>query len=142
MGWGFRRSIKFGPVRLNLSKSGLGYSIGGKGLRVGRDAKGRSYRSASIPGTGIYSRKYAKGNDKESPAKKSGIGCLGALLLAGLVIAILSAVFGGSKPTPADAVAPQAQPAATTPPAQKTVKKHHGQKRARHLAVQQQTSAQ
>lgn len=32
--------------------------MGGPGFRVGRDAKGRTYRSASIPGTGISSRKY------------------------------------------------------------------------------------
>jgi hypothetical protein len=49
MGWGFRRSLKFGPVRLNLSKSGVGYSIGGRGFRVGQDAKGRAYTAASIP---------------------------------------------------------------------------------------------
>jgi hypothetical protein len=28
MGWYFRRAIGFGPFRLNLSKSGLGWSVG------------------------------------------------------------------------------------------------------------------
>lgn len=60
MGWGFRKSINFGPLRINASKSGLGYSIGGRGFRVGRDARGRQYRSLSIPGTGIFNRTYAK----------------------------------------------------------------------------------
>jgi Protein of unknown function (DUF4236) len=44
---------------LNLSKSGIGYSIGVRGFHVGKDAKGRSYTSASIPGTGLYSRNYS-----------------------------------------------------------------------------------
>jgi hypothetical protein len=58
MGWGFRRSINFGPLRINLSKSGMGYSVGTRGLRVGKDVKGRTYSSVSIPATGIYRRDY------------------------------------------------------------------------------------
>jgi Protein of unknown function (DUF4236) len=58
MGWGFRRSINFGPLRINLSKSGMGYSVGTRGLRVGKDVNGRTYSSVSIPATGIYRRDY------------------------------------------------------------------------------------
>lgn len=58
MGWNFRRSINLGPLRINASKSGIGYSVGGRGFRVGEDAKGRKYTAASIPGTGIYRRDY------------------------------------------------------------------------------------
>ncbi len=58
MGWTFRRSVNLGPLRLNLSKSGLGYSVGARGFRVGKDAKGRKYRTMSIPYTGIYRRDY------------------------------------------------------------------------------------
>ena len=53
MGWGLRRSLKLGPLKLNFSKSGVGYSVGVRGFRVGKDAKGRSYTAASIPGTGL-----------------------------------------------------------------------------------------
>jgi Protein of unknown function (DUF4236) len=60
MGWGFRKSINFGPLRINASKSGFGYSFGGRGFRIGKDSRGRNYRSASIPGTGIYNRTYTK----------------------------------------------------------------------------------
>jgi hypothetical protein len=60
MGWNFRRSVKLGPLRINASKSGIGYSIGDRGFRIGKDAKGRSYTAASIPGTGIYRRDYLK----------------------------------------------------------------------------------
>jgi hypothetical protein len=58
MGWNFRRSVNLGPLRINASKSGIGYSIGGRGFRVGKDAKGRKYTAVSIPGTGIYRRDY------------------------------------------------------------------------------------
>ncbi|MFR8331189.1 MAG: DUF4236 domain-containing protein [Oscillospiraceae bacterium] len=34
MGFRFRKNINFGPMRLNFSKSGVGYSVGGKGFRV------------------------------------------------------------------------------------------------------------
>lgn len=58
MGWGLRRSIRLGPFRVNLSKSGIGFSAGVRGLRVGRDSNGRDYSHLSIPGTGIYRRDY------------------------------------------------------------------------------------
>lgn len=64
MAWGFRRSLNFGPLRVNASKSGLGYSVGGRGFRIGKDARGRKYTSASIPGTGVYNRTYLKGQSK------------------------------------------------------------------------------
>jgi hypothetical protein len=65
MGWSFRRSINFGPLRINLSKKGAGFSVGGRGFRMGRDARGREYTQISIPGTGIYRRDYYK-NDPSS----------------------------------------------------------------------------
>jgi hypothetical protein len=41
MGWYLRKALKFGPLRINLSKSGLGGSVGVKGLRVGTGPRGR-----------------------------------------------------------------------------------------------------
>ena len=41
-----------GPLRLNLSKSGLGLSLGVRGLHVGGP-----YLRAGVPGTGVYYRK-------------------------------------------------------------------------------------
>lgn len=50
----FRKSINLGHgVRVNISKSGIGYSIGSPGLRVTKTAKGRIRTTASVPGTGI-----------------------------------------------------------------------------------------
>ena len=41
MGWYLRKSLNLGPIRINLSKSGLGMSAGVKGLRVGTGPRGK-----------------------------------------------------------------------------------------------------
>lgn len=43
MGLYLRKSFKFGPLRVNASKSGLGASVGVKGARLGVNSKGRPY---------------------------------------------------------------------------------------------------
>ena len=54
MGFRYRKSINLGGgFRINLSKSGIGYSWGTKGYRVGRTARGTTRSTYSIPGTGI-----------------------------------------------------------------------------------------
>ncbi|MDI9404127.1 MAG: DUF4236 domain-containing protein [Limnohabitans sp.] len=53
MGFYFRRSVNLGPFRVNLSRGGVGWSVGGRGLRTGRSAQGRRYTTISIPGTGV-----------------------------------------------------------------------------------------
>lgn len=55
MGLRFRKSSKAGPFRVNFSKSGVGYSVGGKGFRFTKKANGGYRTTASIPGTGISS---------------------------------------------------------------------------------------
>ncbi|CAK8717840.1 DUF4236 domain-containing protein [Candidatus Electronema halotolerans] len=54
MAFYLRKSVKIGPVRFNLSKSGIGTSVGIKGFRVGVRPNGRSYLHAG--GYGIYYR--------------------------------------------------------------------------------------
>jgi hypothetical protein len=71
MGWSFRRSINLGPLRINASKSGVGYSFGGRGFRIGKDARGRKYTSMSIPGTGIYNRTYSQAAQNTATAKNT-----------------------------------------------------------------------
>lgn len=63
MGIRFRKSFTIGPLRINLSKSGIGFSLGVKGFRVSRSAKGKNTATVSIPGTGIS---YVQNLDKES----------------------------------------------------------------------------
>lgn len=40
MGWYIRKSVRMGPVRWNLSKRGIGASVGVRGLRVGAGPRG------------------------------------------------------------------------------------------------------
>ncbi len=53
MGLRFRKSFSIGPLRINLSKSGIGFSLGVKGFRVSRSAKGKNTATVSLPGTGL-----------------------------------------------------------------------------------------
>lgn len=54
MGMRFRKSVNLGGgFRINFSKSGIGYSFGGKGVRYTKTAHGTSRTTLSIPGTGI-----------------------------------------------------------------------------------------
>lgn len=54
MGFRYRKSINLGGgFRINLSKSGVGYSWGTKGFRITKTAKGTVRKTVSIPGTGI-----------------------------------------------------------------------------------------
>lgn len=66
MGFNFRKSIKIGPARVNLSKSGVGYSVGAGGLRYTKSAK--------------------KGKAPEKP------GCLGSLFALALVCIALAVI--------------------------------------------------
>jgi hypothetical protein len=50
MGWGFRKSFKFGPMRLNLSKSGIGVSAGVRGHAF---QSGRTGRISTSAGAGF-----------------------------------------------------------------------------------------
>src|SRR5690625_1744532 len=54
----FRRSKKIAPgVRVNASKRGVGFSVGGKGARQSFHSSGRGTSTVGIPGTGIHYRK-------------------------------------------------------------------------------------
>ena len=68
MGFRYRKSINLGGgFRINLSKSGIGYSWGVKGYRVTKTAKGTTRTTASIPGTGIsYVQETGKANNRSS----------------------------------------------------------------------------
>ncbi len=59
MGFRFRRSINLGGgFRINISKSGIGYSWGGKGFRYTKTAKGRSRATVNF-GHGLsYSQDF------------------------------------------------------------------------------------
>lgn len=59
MGWYLRKSFGFGPLRLNLSKSSIGYSVGVRGARIGANSRGTYIRMGR---GGIYYQKYLQTN--------------------------------------------------------------------------------
>lgn len=77
MGFRFRKSASFGPLRINFSKSGVGYSVGGKGFRVTKKAGGGVRTTASIPGTGI-SYVTDHGSKKKSASSQGSGTCSNA----------------------------------------------------------------
>lgn len=71
MGFRFRKSVKAGPFRMTFSKSGVGYSVGGKGFRVTKKARGGIRTTANLPGTGISYTSDIGGGRKKSSRKSS-----------------------------------------------------------------------
>lgn len=67
MGWRYRKSINLGlGFRINLSKSGIGYSWGVPGYRVTKMANGGNRTTYSLPGTGIsYVEQSGKNSNRE-----------------------------------------------------------------------------
>jgi hypothetical protein len=74
MGFYFRRSMNLGPFRVNLSRGGVGWSVGGRGFRTGRSGRGRRYSTISIPGTGLGYRTSSRN------------GCLLVILVAPVAV--------------------------------------------------------
>ena len=66
MGLNFRKSITICKgVKLNLSKSGVGVSVGTKGARVSMNSKGQTRATVGIPGTGVYYTKTISRKSKK-----------------------------------------------------------------------------
>src|ERR1022692_1284377 len=64
MGFYIRKSLGFGPLRLNLSRSGLGASFGVTGARIGVGPRG-SY--IHMGRDGLYYRQSLGSNYRQSP---------------------------------------------------------------------------
>ena len=94
MGFSFRKSIKAGPVRVNLSKSGIGVSAGIKGARVGVNANGKAYVAGGA--NGVYYRKELSGETSENTTKNGmyGIyeksGTNKTMLTGGIVLSVVA----------------------------------------------------
>lgn len=81
MGVRFRKSINLGGgVRLNVSKSGVGYSFGTKGARITKTAKGTTRTTLSVPGTGLSyvketsnAKKQNKPLDRKNPEMSENV---------------------------------------------------------------------
>jgi hypothetical protein len=64
-----RKGLNFGPIKVNLSKSGLGLSAGVKGARLGINSQGRSYVHGGRHG--LYYRKNL-GSVEKNRANRQG----------------------------------------------------------------------
>lgn len=71
MGWSFRKSLKVGPIRLSVGKTGVGISAGVKGARVGVHSSGRRHKSLSIPGTGLRYTSVSGGGRRRGAANEA-----------------------------------------------------------------------
>lgn len=71
MGFRFRKTFKAGPIRMTVSKSGIGFSAGVKGARITKPAKGKARTTVGIPGTGSSYSKTVGGKKKYSPQKST-----------------------------------------------------------------------
>jgi hypothetical protein len=122
VGWSFRRSIKLGPLRLNLSRSGVGVSAGVKGFRVSTGARG-TYVNAGRGGVSYRQKIGGPASRRDNPPRQNptppamdnqnrypqfpqhGLPriyhTLGLMALAALLITpILFAVYMGGPPAP------------------------------------------
>lgn len=71
MAFRFRKSVDLGALRINTSKSGIGYSVGTKGLRVTKKSTGGYRTTASVPGTGISYVKETSSTSQKSQQENS-----------------------------------------------------------------------
>ena len=118
MGTRFRKSINVGPLRVNISKSGVGYSVGNKYARITHTADGRKRTTLNAPGTGLCyvdeSRKTGGMGDadwqqqaiengwkppenQEDPKDPAGIGGFRKFVLLILAVIVLATWYGKRK---------------------------------------------
>ena len=68
MGWSFRKSKSFGPLRFSLSSRGLGMSLGVKGARISMNSRG-TY--VNLGANGIYYRQQLGGRNSSNSFRHS-----------------------------------------------------------------------
>ena len=114
MGFRFRKSLNLGPLRINFSKSGIGYSVGNKFARVTKKANGGVRTTSTIPGTGIshvkeYGAKQTGAAQGGSPNDSGGSLfkplLLGALTVCLLIFAVVGCMPHSEDPEPDNAQA-------------------------------------
>jgi hypothetical protein len=91
MGFYLRKGFRLGPLRVNLSKSGVGMSAGVKGARVGIDAKGKSYVHAGRGG--LYFRKTLGAVGENAPGAATRLPARRWLVLLAVLAALVTVVL-------------------------------------------------
>lgn len=68
----YRKSVRLGKgVKLNLTKTGVGLTVGGKGAHYSVHSSGRRTTSVGIPGTGLYYQNSSGGNSRKIVTRPS-----------------------------------------------------------------------
>lgn len=111
MGFRFRKSYKLGPFRFTASKSGISSSVGVKGLRLTKTARGTVRGTVSVPGTGIsYSteekRSRRKTDMKTSSTARSKKPLLKRWWFWLIVVLLIGSAFGGNSRSGGEEPAP------------------------------------
>ncbi len=60
MPFGFRKSVRLGPLRLTASKRGVSASTGLGPVRLSRSGRGRCTTTVRVPGSGLFWRSTRK----------------------------------------------------------------------------------
>ena len=102
MGTRFRKSLNLGPLRINFSQSGVGFSVGNKFGRITQKADGNIRTTKTLPGTGIshvkeYGAKQTGAAQGGSP-NDSGGSLFKPLLLGALTVCLLIFAVVGCMP--------------------------------------------
>src|SRR3954463_12967872 len=85
MGFSFRKSIGFGPFKVNLSKSGVGVSTGVKGARISTGPSGTKVYGGWGPFR--YQKKVAPGERAGGPGRRGGWG-VGTVVMLIIVVGV------------------------------------------------------
>jgi hypothetical protein len=85
MGFSFRKSIGLGPIRLNLSKSGVGVSTGVKGARISTGPSGTKVYGGWGPFR--YQKQLAPGIGAVGPGRRGGWG-IGTVIMLIIVAGV------------------------------------------------------
>ena len=92
MGLRFQRRVRVLPgVHLNISRSGVGVSVGGRGVHVGVTAGGQRYTSVGLPGTGISWREYQR---RSTPRRCEFCKEPGQIHIPALLVMVVAVAFG------------------------------------------------
>lgn len=140
MGARFRKSKNFGPFRVNISKSGIGYSVGNKFVRVAHTADGKKRTTYTLPGTGLsWTETESKGEqqnqnsqqienwkrqamengwtppeNQEDPKDPAGVGGFRKFVLLILAVIVLSTWWNNRKSEQAKSTIPTKESTAQT----------------------------
>ena len=114
MGTRFRKSLNLGPLRINFSQSGVGFSVGNKFGRITQKADGNIRTTTTLPGTGIshveeHGAKQTGAAQGGSPNDSGGSLfkplLLGALTVCLLIFAVVGCMPHSEDPEPDNAQA-------------------------------------